>query len=336
MATDTARRAASAATAGTGLGTWALTQVVSVQREHAAILSTHAHTSFNFAARFLPPVQRRAATDLYAFFRTLDDLVDTAQGVAAQEAVRDELLRWWTWLDGDLRAAAPREPMGTRLATTLQHHAIPVFTAQNLIEGLLADLGPRQIADDDELERYCFQVASTVGVAMAHILGSTSPAALRAATDLGAAMQLTNIVRDVGEDLALGRVYLPQSLLHRYDLSPTTLQAMLRVGPDAGYCAALQSVMSRATSLYAQSLPGIWLLPSRSRLPILLAGRLYARLLPHIERAEYDTLRQRVSTSRRDKLDELRQCVWLLARPPRSVRPPVALPPPAQGGTPWT
>ena len=187
-----------------------------------------------------------------------------------------------------------------------------------------------------ELERYCFQVASTVGVAMAHILGSTSPAALRAATDLGAAMQLTNIVRDVGEDLALGRVYLPQSLLHRYDLSPTTLQAMLRVGPDAGYCAALQSVMSRATSLYAQSLPGIWLLPSRSRLPILLAGRLYARLLPHIERAEYDTLRQRVSTSRRDKLDELRQCVWLLARPPRSVRPPVALPPPAQGGTPWT
>lgn len=339
MATNTARRAASPVNARAAAGAVdarGASRADAVHRSHAALLNAHAHTSFSFAARFLPPPQRRAAIDLYAFFRTLDDLVDHAQSAAAQETAQAELLRWQAWLDGDLQGAAPREPLGGRLALTLQRHAIPVTTAQHLIDGLLADLGPRQIADDADLERYCFQVASTVGVAMAHILGSTTPAALQAATGLGAAMQLTNIARDVGEDLTLGRVYLPQSLLHAHGLNPTCLRAMQLVGPDARFQAALQTIMRRADALYAQSLPGIWLLPPRSRLPILLAGRLYARLLPHIARADYDTLRVRVSTSRLDKLDELRRCVWLLARTSRQHLPhPAALPAP-RGGTPWT
>jgi 15-cis-phytoene synthase len=274
------------------------------------IITTHARTSFSFAARFLPAAERGDAIDLYAFFRTLDDLVDEHPWAAGTEAVATELDDWQYWLDGSRRNAGPREPLAQNLARVVDRYQIPVSVFHQTIEGLRSDLVPREIATDADLQLYCYQVASTVGYAMAHVLGATSPHALAAAEKLGAAMQLTNILRDVGEDLDAGRVYLPTSLLARNGLSRTDLLVMQECpsGPDERFVRMMRGQIEHAQALYAQAIPGIWLLPERCRLPILIAARLYRKLLTIIERHQYDTLRQRVGTTPRDKAQEALLC----------------------------
>ncbi len=192
------------------------------------IITTHARTSFSFAARFLPAPQRADAIHLYAFFRTLDDLVDESPWVTGTMAVAAELDAWQSWLDGTRRDTGPREPLATNLARVIERHRIPVAIFHQMLDGLRSDLTPREIATDAELQEYCYRVASTVGYAMAHVLGATSPQALAAAERLGAAMQLTNILRDVGEDLDAGRIYLPTSLLAQHGLCRADLREMQR------------------------------------------------------------------------------------------------------------
>jgi phytoene synthase len=275
------------------------------------IMATHARTSFNFAARFLPPEERRCATDLYAFFRTLDDLVDETATSVAETDVRGELHAWRTWLDTDRCGDAPREPLGTNLARVIERCGIGVDIFHHMLDGLEADLVPREIKSDAELQTYCYQVASTVGYAMAHVLGATSPAALSAAEKLGAAMQLTNILRDVGEDLAAGRVYLPQATLDRYGLSRADLERMAQVSDarlDERYRAMMRAEIARAEALYDDAMPGIWLLPTTCRLPILIASRLYRRLLTLIAENDYDNLRQRAATTGFQKAREAAHC----------------------------
>ncbi len=274
------------------------------------VITTHARTSFSFAARFLPGPQRADAINLYAFFRTLDDLVDESPWVDGMTDVAGELDAWQSWLDGSRREAGPREPMATNLARVIERHQIPVTIFHEMLEGLRSDLTPREIATDAELQLYCYRVASTVGYAMAHVLGATSPHALASAERLGAAMQLTNILRDVGEDLNAGRVYLPTSVLERHGLCRADLHEMQQrpEGPDFRFTAMLRSQIEHARGLYAQAIPGIWLLPERCRLPILVAARLYQRLLLIIEQQQYDTLRRRAATTRGDKAREALTC----------------------------
>ena len=275
------------------------------------IITTHARTSFSFAARFLPAPQRADAVDLYAFFRTLDDLVDERQRtVGATDDVASELDDWQTWLNGTLRDAGPREPLASNLARVVDRHQIPRSIIVQMLDGLRSDLESREIATDADLQQYCYQVASTVGYAMAHVLGATTPQALAAAERLGAAMQLTNILRDVGEDLNAGRVYLPTSLLARHKLCHADLREMQEcpAGPDDRFTDMMRSQVHHARSLYVQAIPGIWLLPERCRLPILVAARLYRRLLTIIEQHQYDTLRHRIATTRRDKAEEALVC----------------------------
>ena len=297
------------------------------------IIDTHARTSFSFAARFLPRPKRDDAIDLYAFFRTLDDLVDACPAGVDTSTISDELDAWETWLSGPLTASAPREPLGSNLVRVVGRYDIPIQVFQQMLAGLRADLGSREITDDAALQTYCYQVASTVGCAMAHVLGATSPAALAAAEKLGAAMQLTNILRDVGEDLDAGRVYLPSSVLRRHGLCQADLIAMRddRSGPDDRFREMMRSQIHHAQALYEQAMPGIWLLPGDCRLPILVAARLYRRLLRLIEQQEYDTLRRRVATSRLDKAQEALFC-WTtitLRRPPAMALPePLAPAPP--------
>jgi phytoene synthase len=291
------------------------------------VLATHARTSFNFAARFLPPPQRRAATDLYAFFRTLDDLVDESLPAHAA-SIRAELDAWRAWFDGSLRGRAPREPLGHDLARAVDAWRVPVQLFQHMLDGLESDLGPRELESDAELHTYCYQVASTVGCAMAHVLGATSPTALSAAERLGHAMQLTNILRDVGEDLDAGRVYLPRTLLAEHGLCRDDLLRMRhdQRGPDERYRTLLGGQVARAHALYAQAIPAIWLLPSECRLPILLAARLYRRLLDSIARQDYDTLRRRAATTRFHKAQEAAIAfvlvkLWCYGEQPAQVAP---------------
>jgi phytoene synthase len=196
--------------------------------------------------------------------------------------------------------------LGSRLATILAEHLVPTAVFLDFLDGLASDLEPRDIRDFSELYRYCYRVAGTVGLAIAHILGVNSAQALAAAQSLGIGMQLTNILRDVGGDLAVGRVYLPQEDLERFGSSRTHLVQLYRDqrGPDDRFRALMRYQVARAHRYYVRGMSGIWLLPRNCRLPILVAGRLYRRILTVIEHKNYDVLRSRAATSFSEKLRE--------------------------------
>ncbi len=269
------------------------------------LLATHGRT-FHFAARFLPAKQRRQVVVLYAFFRILDDLVDKPAQGRCSEDIRNELGAWKRWFAAGYPLPAPREPLGMHLASILAEHSIPIALFSDFLDGIASDLEPRAMRDFQELYRYCYCVAGTVGLAMTHLLGATSPQALAAAQSLGIAMQLTNILRDVGGDLASGRVYLPQEELARFGSSLSHLMRLYRErrGPDERFSALMRYQIARAHRYYVRGMSGVWLLPRDCRLPILVAGRLYRRILMAIERKQYDVLRSRAATSFPEKLRE--------------------------------
>lgn len=278
-----------------------------------ALFAAHGKT-FYFAARFFPGAYRSAIVALYAFFRTLDDLVDERPAGWRPDPVRQEVEAWQSWFRAGSCARAPREPLGTDLAAVLHTYQIPSVLFGDFLCGLLTDLEPRVFRDFPELSRYCYQVAGTVGLALAHLLGARSPQALEAARHLGIAMQLTNILRDVGSDLAAGRIYFPQDELASFGLSASRLYQLYqeRQGPDDAFRALMRYQIRRARLSYMAGLPGSWLLPRECRFPILLAGRLYQRILTLIERRDYDVLRGRASTSLFTKIQEA-GVVFLLA-----------------------
>jgi phytoene synthase len=269
------------------------------------LLAAHGRT-FHFATRFFPLTLRRPITTLYAFFRTLDDLVDEPGEDTRKEGVRAELRAWHAWFRAQGSYEAPREPLGGRLARIMTDSYIPTGLFLDFLAGLAKDLEPQEMLTFAEVERYCYSVAGTVGRALAHVMGATSEQALHAAESLGIAMQLTNILRDVGSDLTAGRLYLPRDELVRFGSSrPHLCQLMQQQrGPDARFRALMRHQIARASGYYVQSMPGIWLLPPECRLPVLLAARLYRRILTVIVRRDYDVLRSRAATSFPEKVGE--------------------------------
>jgi 15-cis-phytoene synthase len=274
------------------------------------LLNHHART-FAFAARWLPPDRRRAAVVLYAFCRTLDDLVDEPAAGRDPRAALAELAAWRAWFAAGQAAPAPREPLGRSLAAVQAAYAIPEDCLLELIDGLAADALPRELRDAEQLHRYCHAMAGTVGIAMAHVLGASSARAIAAAEALGIAMQLTNILRDVAEDLARDRLYLPLDELTRAGSSRAHLTNLLRAGhgPDDLFRAVMRRQVARAYAWYDQGLAGIDLLPLECQLPIRIAGRLYRRILTVIERHDYDVLRHRAATTKAEKAWEAWQAL---------------------------
>ena len=269
------------------------------------LLAIHGRT-FHFAARFLSPKIRHDVVTLYAFFRTLDDLVDVPVEGRRIEDIRIELDAWQSWFTGERSFPAPREPLGSRLSAVLAEHCIPTTIFLDFLEGMFSDLEPPEMHNFGELYRYCYRVAGTVGLAMTHVMGVNSAQALAAAENLGIGMQLTNILRDVGGDLAQGRIYLPQDDLARFDCSPAHLARLFEAnhGSDERFRALMRYQVARAHHYYILGMSGIWLLPSDCRLPILVASRLYRRILTVIERKDYDVLHSRASTKFLEKVRE--------------------------------
>jgi 15-cis-phytoene synthase len=268
------------------------------------LLATHGRT-FHFASRFLAPEMRRNVVTLYAFFRTLDDLVDIPIEGRSMEDIRIELDAWKSWFSWGRSFPAPREPLGSSLNAVLTQRRVPTTIFLDFLEGMVFDLEPRHIRDFSELYRYCYRVAGTVGLAMTHILGVNSAQALVAAENLGIAMQLTNILRDIGDDLAASRFYLPQEDLERFGCSPDHLaQLYWSQRCDDRFRAMMRFQVARAHHYYVRGMTGIWLLPRDSRFPILVASRLYRRILTVIEHRDYDVLCSRASTSFPEKVRE--------------------------------
>lgn len=247
--------------------------------------------TFAFASRFLPPERRLGILAAYAYCRTADDIVDAAPRSGLPEAGA-ALDRW------EAQLTAPTDPVALAFVATRERFAIPSQPAHDLIAGIRTDLAPRSYASWDELRTYCYLVAGTVGLIVAPVLGCRDPRALDYAAELGIAMQLTNILRDVGDDARAGRLYLPLDELADFGCDP---EAILSGRPGDGFPALIAFQISRARELYEHARLGLAALPPRSRFTALAAGELYARILGEIEAGGYDVFgfRAHVTTGRK-------------------------------------
>jgi phytoene synthase len=199
------------------------------------------------------------------------------------------------------------------LRDLIAEHQLPTSYLLGLLNGLASDLDPVQMVDFTALRRYCFLVAGTVGLAMAHLLGARQPEALAAAAELGIAMQLTNILRDLGSDLRVGRCYLPADELARFGYTGERLLAEALSGHVRDdFRALMRFQIDRVRQHYARGLAGVLLLPPEARPAILIAGRLYRAILDAIEAADYDIFRRRAATSTTTKLYEAASALVLL------------------------
>lgn len=229
-----------------------------------SVLARHGR-SFHFASRFLGSARALDCARLYAFCRHLDDLADDPRPASDPLA---ELAQ----VEAQLRNGDAVHPAVRDFLDLAGRHDIDIAAAQALVRGLRLDCGPVMIADEAALLRYAYSVAGTVGEMIAPILGARSRRAIPHAIDLGIAMQLTNIARDVAEDAAMGRRYLPGDWIAQ--LPPSALAEPTAQTRAAG-SAAVGRVLELADRYYASAEAGFRYLPPRSRLAIAVAARCY-------------------------------------------------------------
>jgi len=222
--------------------------------------------SFDFASRFLPADRRDDAAVVYTFCRTVDDIAD--EGSSPEEA-RISL----GGLRAELTGQRPPRPLAAMLLEVAARRDFSAEPAIHLIDGVLSDLDTVRIADDEDLIRYCYRVAGTVGLLMCGVLGVRARAASPFAVDLGIAMQLTNICRDVKEDAERGRVYLP---LDRLAAQGIDADALLGGQPDRqGLRMVVDDLLRMADGYYGSAEAGMRFIPWRARFAILIASRVY-------------------------------------------------------------
>jgi phytoene synthase len=252
-------------------------------------------SSFYYSFLFLPEQRRRAITALYAYCREVDDIVDEMQdpGVAAAK------LAWWRDEIDRLFAGEPQHPVTLALAPHLGPFAMPRDSLRLVLDGMAMDLEQNRYLDYATLQHYCHNVAGVVGELAAGVFGVTDPRTFEYARQLGLALQLTNIIRDVGEDARRGRVYLPLEDLQRHGVKVADLLATRYVD---GYLPLMRFQAARAHAAYRQALAVLPEADRRAQRPGLIMGAIYASLLQEIERDGFRVLHQRISLTPLRKL----------------------------------
>ena len=274
-------------------------------REHA--------TTFYFASHVLPAQKRNDAYAVYAFCRYVDDQIDFAPDeTARQRALAD--------LDHILHAAygsstpdslAHALPWLPAFQETIRRRSIPESYFRDLLTGVEMDRGKVRIANWEELDRYCYHVAAVVGLIMVHVLTEPSPELLKPARDLGTAMQLTNILRDIQEDWQRDRIYLPLEELKKFGLNESDIAAETT---NESFRAMMRFQIARARDYYDKADFGIAALPNDgSRFCARLMSTVYGAILSEIERVDYQVYRGRVRVS-------LGRKVWLALKAWLGVR----------------
>lgn len=253
--------------------------------------------SFYFASIALPRDKKRAAYAVYAFCRHADDLVDKAGGAKGVEAA---LVRLGDDFDEIMRQPVGRLPFAPAFAWAVRRYGLDKAPFLLLLKGVAMDLGPVRIADWPALRDYCYHVASVVGLIMAQIFELRDERGREHAIELGIAMQLTNIIRDVGEDFQLGRVYLPADELAAHGVAEGDLT---RAAASDPLKALLRAQIARAREYYHRAEAGIPLLADDgSQLTVWLMRHVYAGILDEVEAMDYAVTQQRASTSFARKL----------------------------------
>jgi phytoene synthase len=251
--------------------------------------------NFYTGFRVLPRPQRLATCALYAFLRIADDLSDEPGEPGHKRTL---LARWREGLD---RALCGEYTHRAHLALhhTVRTYGVPRAYLDAALDGVEMDLGPVRFATFSDLRLYCYRVASVVGLSCLHVWGFTHERARGYAEDAGLAFQLTNILRDLGEDAGRGRVYLPQDELARFGYDPDRLRRGER---DAAFRALMRFQVERARGYYDAAWPLVPLLKPAGRAVFLVMARTYRGLLDQIERRDYDVFSSRVRVSKWRKL----------------------------------
>lgn len=266
------------------------------------VTAEHART-FYFASFFLGGTKRSACYALYAFCRYIDDLVDehaNAHNSVDEVTIRRTIEQWRNQLDAVYAGKEGRSPVMVAWADVLSRYHIPRELPDLLIEGCMSDLRPCvRYETFNQLYDYCYKVASVVGLMTSKIFGYENPEAEARAVDLGIAMQLTNILRDVGEDMANGRIYLPGDELAEFNLSE---QAIMERKVTGQFREFMRFQIERAREYYASANLGIPMLERESRMTVRLMSHNYSRILDAIERNDYDVFARRAAVPFRSKL----------------------------------
>lgn len=268
-------------------------------RECDQITKEHSRT-FYLASALLPAEKRMAARALYAFCRVSDDLVDRRSDGSGRH------LQEWRWRSLSNHPSLD-DPVALAWADTRSRFSIPKRYAEQLIDGVARDLGQNRYASFEELSAYCYGVASTVGLMAMHITGFSGPEAIPYALKLGIALQLTNILRDVGEDWRAGRLYLPLDEMNYFGLSEDAIAAET---VDDRWRAFMKFQIERTHQLYAEASPGIAMLDPDGRFAIAAAAELYQAILDDIEAHDGDVFTRRAHTSKWGKLRRLPSIWW--------------------------
>jgi phytoene synthase len=252
-------------------------------------------SSFYYSFLFLPPDRRRAITALYAFCREVDDVVDEIP----DPVLAATKLRWWRDELDRLFQGNPQHPVTRALQEPVRSFRLAREHFEAVLDGMQMDLDYNRYPDFATLEVYCHRVAGVVGLLSADIFGYRQPQTREYARNLGIALQLTNIVRDVGEDVRRNRIYLPLEDMRRHGVDTDQI---IRLEESPAFGALLQEQVDRARGFYRKALA---LLPAEDRKAQragLVMGNIYARLLEEVAREGTATLRRRVSLTPLRKL----------------------------------
>lgn len=252
-------------------------------------------SSFYYSFLFLPPPKRRAIVAVYAFCREVDDVVDE---VSDPNVARTKLA-WWRREVAQAFGGAPQHPVAHALRPVVAQFALRQADFQTVIDGMAMDLDQSRYLDFAALELYCHRVAGVVGLISAEILGYGDAATRGYARDLGIAFQLTNIIRDVGEDARRGRIYLPQEDLDRFGVASS---AILRREYSASFRALMAFEAARAQQWYDRALAQLPAVDRRVQRAGLIMAAIYRALLSEIARDGYLVLDRRTSLTPLRKL----------------------------------
>lgn len=263
--------------------------------------------TFYMATRFLPNEKQRGIFAIYGLCRYLDDLVDEAEDLIHDKKITidevDEKLDQFKQslidvYDGKL----VDDPILTAFSNTLRRYDISIELPFELMDGVKTDLVKNRFQNFDEVYDYSYKVASVVGLMTSEVFGYTDPKALDYAIDLGIAMQLTNILRDVGEDLRRNRIYLPQDELRKFGVTEEELFAHIK---SERFVNLMKFQIERARKYYSKADIGIPMLSGDSNLPVYLARHNYSRILDKIEENDYEVFSKRAYLSYPEKLSIL-------------------------------
>ena len=254
-------------------------------------------SSFYYSFMFLPAERRQAITALYAFCREVDDVVDECHDLSLAQTK----LEWWRQEVGRVYNGTPAHPVGHALKDVIKGFRLPQEQLLEIIDGMAMDLSQTRYLDFKGLQLYCYRVASVVGLLAAEIFGYQDRQTLKYAHDLGLAFQLTNIIRDVGEDARRGRIYLPIEDLQRFNVPAKDLL-------EARYSEQFRELMAfqaeRAEKFYDQAFAQLPAVDRKAQRPGLVMAAIYRTLLREIARDGFMVL------DRRTSLTPLRK-VWL-------------------------